>query len=97
MSTNNFKKIDEEIRNQHPKAPADIEHNVNSNIHSFTFFGNVVELFIPRIVESLLNILGGGTAHKKNITEAPTTKKNIDPTARGNAKSDEASNRGEIF
>ena len=96
MSTNNFKKIEEDIRDQHPKAPDEIERNVNSNIHTYTFFGKVVELFIPRIFDSLINMIGGQTT-KKNLNDAPTTtKKNLDPTARGNAKSDEASNRGTI-
>ncbi len=95
MSTNNFKTMDEEMRDKYPKAPSEIEHNVKSNIHTYSFFGKVVELFIPRIFDSLINMVGGGSV-KKNVSESPTTKKNIDPSSRGNAKSDEASNRGDI-
>ena len=95
MSTNNFKLMDEEMRDKHPKPPSEIEHNVNSNIHSYSFFGKVVELFIPRIFDSLINMIGGGS-NKKNVGDSQITKKNLDPSSRGNAKSDEASDRGEI-
>lgn len=96
MSTNNFKTMDEEMRDNYPKAPEEIEKNVNSNIHGLSFFGKVVELFIPRIFDSLINMVGGGSA-KKNISDPNDTKKNIDPSSRGNAKSDEASDRGDII
>ncbi len=95
MSTNNFKMMDDEMKDKYPKAPAEIEHNVESNIHSYSFFGKVVELFIPRIFDSLINMVGGGS--KKNLSNPPTIKKNIDPSSRGNAKSDEASDRGDII
>ena len=98
MSTNNFKMMEEEMEDKYPKAPSEIEHNVSSNIHTYTFFGKVVELFIPRIFDSLINMVGGNSNNtKRNISNSPTTKTNLDTSSRGNAKSDEASNRGEIF
>lgn len=96
MSTNNFKTIDEEMRDKHPKAPAEIEQNVKSNIHTYTFFGKVVELFIPRIFDSLINLVGGESS-RKNISDSSTTKKNADPSSRGNAMTDGASDRGDVI
>ena len=98
MSTNNFKKMEEEARDKYPKAPPEIEHNVNANIHTYSFFGKVVELFIPRIFDSLINMFGGSKTQNQNgPTSTVNQQQPIDPSSRGSAKSDKASDRGDLL
>lgn len=91
MDPNNFNLLEDEILKKHPEAPGQVEHNINSNIHTFSIFGKVVELFIPRIFDSLINAIGGssrsGTTDVANNPVAPNV-------PRGNAKSDDANTRG---
>lgn len=96
MSTNNFKAMEEEARKKVPEAPQHIQRNVDSNIHSLSFIGKVVELFTQRIYESLISMVGG-ESNKNRQVDSPTTKENNATSSRGNAKSDETSGRGEIF
>lgn len=59
MSTNNFKQLEEDAINQHPHAPIRVEKNLNGNIKVFDMAGQVIELYMPRLFDLLIILLGG--------------------------------------
>lgn len=61
-NNNSFKEMQDEDLDKNPQAPKLIENNLNSNMQSMHTFGNVVELYISKVVDLFVALLGG----KKN-------------------------------
>lgn len=58
-SVNNFRKLIEEEEAKNAQTAKDLRHNVSSSIGVFRFFGDIVELYIPRLFSMMVNMLGG--------------------------------------
>ena len=58
---NSFKQLQEEEERQHPPPP-EIEENIMGNMRFLKFFGEMIELFIPRMIEMFAAMLGGRTS-----------------------------------
>lgn len=80
---NNFKKLEEEQLRQTPSAPPEIESNVKGTVRVFQFMGDIVELYLPKVFDMFVTIMGG---EKKNEEEV----KNI-----GNSNADTEFSEGE--
>jgi len=60
MSTNNnFKQLEEEMLKEQPHAPLHIGRNVDGNIKVFQMVGDMIELYMPRVFEMLVSLVGG--------------------------------------
>jgi hypothetical protein len=53
---NNFRQFESEWEEF---LPADIEHNIVQQINTFSFFGKVVDLFIPNAIQTVVKMIGG--------------------------------------
>ncbi len=63
---NNFKKLIEE-EEAYLMPPPEVARKVDSQISFFDFFGKIIELFIPKILELMVVMTGGAAAQ---LTEA---------------------------
>ena len=60
MSANNsFLKLMEEEEKQYPHAPPEIEKEITGSVRVMKFMGNVVELYMPRLFDMFLSMMGG--------------------------------------
>lgn len=53
---NNFNDFESEWEG---RLPADIEDNIVQQINTFSFFGKVVDLFIPNALQTVVKMIGG--------------------------------------
>ena len=61
MRVNNFKELErEEIRNIDPSIEK-IKSNVNSNLGIFQLIGEMVEMFLPRLLNMIVSLTGGSS------------------------------------
>jgi|GEM_PF-1295008 len=58
MAMNNFKRLQEGEERLHPPPP-EIEDNLFSNLHILKLLGETVELYVPRVGELFISLLGG--------------------------------------
>lgn len=42
--------------------PSDLEHNLTRQVSSFSFFGKVVDLFVPNAFQTVVKMIGGDKA-----------------------------------
>lgn len=77
MSTkNNFQLLAQEEEEQYPQAPPETELGVMGNLRTFTFLTDVLELYLPRVFDIFIALVGGsndsaddGPKGKKNTTK----------------------------
>lgn len=69
MKGNNFKQLLEEEEQNMTPPPPEIEDKLAHNISFLDFFGKTVELYLPKIFEIFIVMLGGTV---KEIKEADT-------------------------
>lgn len=65
-ANNNFKKLMEEDEAIFIPPPI-IEEKLEKSISSLDFFGRIIELFVPRIVELMIAMLGGTLEQLKEV------------------------------
>ncbi len=53
---NSFKELAEEAEEQFPHAPAEVEQQLMGSMRVTHFVGNVVELYLPRLVDMLFSL-----------------------------------------
>ena len=58
-ANNNFKLIGKEEEEMFPHPPPDTEKGVMGNIRTFQFMSNVLELYLPKIFEVFISLIGG--------------------------------------
>lgn len=58
-SKNSFKKLMEEEEKQYPHAPPEIEKEITGNVRMIKLMGNIVELYLTRIIDMFLSMMGG--------------------------------------
>jgi hypothetical protein len=60
MSTkNNFQLLAQEEEELYPEAPPETELGVMGSIRTFTFLTNVLELYLPRVFDIFIVLVGG--------------------------------------
>jgi len=69
METNNsFKQLGEEEDNKYPHPPPETELGVMGNVRVFNFMSNVLELYLPKIFDMFVTMVGGGVDTPNNNT-----------------------------
>ncbi len=53
---NSFKQLAEEAEEQFPQAPAEVEHKLMGSVRVTQLVGNVVELYLPRMLDVLRSL-----------------------------------------
>lgn len=67
---NNFKKLQEEQNNQFPSSPPpDVEKNVKGSVRLFQFMGDIVELYLPKVFEIFISLVGGEKNEEQDALE----------------------------
>lgn len=60
MRVNNFKQMGEEDEGDYyPNLSSQVQANVESTLGIFRFFGQVVEVFLPKVVDTIIVMSGG--------------------------------------
>ena len=75
-SKNSFKKLMEEEEMQYPHAPPEIEKEITGSVRMIKLMGNVVELYLTRIVDLFLSMMGGKKIQSDTI-ESQESSENI--------------------
>ena len=88
MATNSFKKLAEEVDNQYPHAPPEVENNLMGNMRMTHFVGNVVELYLPRLFDMILALFGSSTPSVSAPEANDPLKRDSDDAPEGSSKSD---------
>ena len=60
---NNFKRLEDEENELIGIPPKDIKVKIDDSVGFFRFVGNVVDLFLPRMIGAFTNLLGGGSRY----------------------------------
>lgn len=55
---NNFQRLEEEDLTNYPQPPARIKQDINHSQNMFQLFGNVIDLFIPKLFQMITSLLG---------------------------------------
>jgi hypothetical protein len=58
-ANNNFKLIGKEEEELFPHPPPETEKGVMGNIRTFQFMSNVLELYLPKVFEVFISLVGG--------------------------------------
>ncbi len=76
MSTkNNFQLLAQEEEEQYPTPPPETEMGIMGNIRTFTFMTDVVELYLPRVFDIFIALVGGKTESGEQTTDEKNIKK----------------------
>ncbi len=67
--SNSFKQLEEEHVAMHPTAPPEIEQNVVGNMRFVQTMGNVIELYLPKVFDLLIALVGGYSKDLKGGSE----------------------------
>lgn len=76
---NNFKLLGEEEDTQFPQPPPETELGVMGNVRVFNLMSNVLELYLPKVFEMFISMVGGGT---------PEATSNKDPNGSNDSSSE---------
>jgi len=66
MRVNNFKELEREEMKDLDLSIDRIKSNVNSNLGIFQFIGEMVEMFLPRFFNMIINLAGSPTVEDEN-------------------------------
>ncbi len=59
MPANSFKELEKENSKQFDEREKRVRHNVNHSMGFFHFIGDILELFLPKLVSIFVNVTGG--------------------------------------
>lgn len=68
---NSFKKLGKEEEEKFPHPPPETEMGVMGNVRVFSFMSNILELYLPRVVDMFVSIIGG-SPEKEEEKKPPT-------------------------
>ncbi len=71
MSDNNFKKIDSDVQERNGSPSSRIENGIAHTTNFFTFAGNILEIFLPKVVEMFVAMSGGSSKKYTKNTRTP--------------------------
>ena len=88
MSTNNnFKQLGKEEEERFPHPPPETEMGVMGNVRVFQFMSNVLELYLPKVFEMFLSLIGGTLeAEGSSPPPAGNSRKDVDDSPNGEPK-----------
>ena len=67
MSTkNNFQLLAQEEEEQFPHPPPETELGIMGNIRTFNFVTDVLELYLPRVFDIFIALVGGSTSKRED-------------------------------
>ena len=73
---NNFQQLEEEqikeLVNQKPDVAPKIEMGIMGSMRTFNFGGNIVELYLSKIIDLFISLLGGSRDNSLNDQDAFT-------------------------
>jgi len=69
MATNNFKQLGKEEEERFAEAPPGTELGIMGNIRMFGFVSDVIELYLPKIFEVFITLIGGGSEPQTKTQE----------------------------
>ncbi len=69
MRTNNFKRLEEEEFNNMPEPPAEIQNNIVGQVNLFRFIGDIIELYLPKVVDLFVQMSGGDQSSARRSPE----------------------------
>lgn len=79
MSANNsFKLLAEEEEEEYPQAPPETELGIMGNVRVFGFMTNVLELYLPRVFDVFIALVGGANANEDNTAEPGNARNDSD-------------------
>lgn len=58
---NSFKQLGKEEEERYPHPPPETELGIMGNVRVFNFMSNVLELYLPRVFEMFISLVGGTT------------------------------------
>ena len=85
---NSFKKLQEEEEKDFPHPPPQVERNVIGNARNIKFMGNVVELYLSRILEVIASIFGGNFTPSRDKKEVGEPDVDMHKSPEGRSKND---------
>ncbi len=56
---NNFEKFEEDLVNKFGDPPNKVKKEIDGSVGFFRIIGNIVELFIPKMMDLFINMSGG--------------------------------------
>ena len=65
MEKNSFKMLEEEMESKFQESSAEIKANINQRKHFWTLIGEILELYIPRVFNTLI----GGVNYSSKFLE----------------------------
>ena len=65
MEKNSFKLLEEEMESKFQESSEEIKFNINQRKHFWTLIGEILELYIPRVFNTLI----GGVNYSSNLLE----------------------------
>ena len=70
MSTkNNFQLLAQEEEEQYPHPPPETEKDVMGSVRTFNFVTNVLELYLPRVFDIFIALVGGNSLSDKEVDD----------------------------
>lgn len=66
MMKNNFKKLEEDLISHYGEPPKKVKDSIDGTIGVFKVMGDVLELFIPRMLEMLTSLFSGPQVDNKD-------------------------------
>ena len=56
---NNFKKLEEDLISRHGEPPSKVKKNIDSTFGIFRIMADILDLFIPKMIQLFVNLAGG--------------------------------------
>ena len=56
---NNFKKLEEELIESYGEPPKDVKEGIDSTMGIFSVLGSVLDLFVTKLIQTLVSVFGG--------------------------------------
>lgn len=67
---NNFQRLMEEEEKNSPQPPPFVQNNVEGSLDMFRFIGKIVEVYLPKFSDLLVNLVGGSESESHQLTDA---------------------------
>ncbi|MFK8101633.1 MAG: hypothetical protein AB8G15_03880 [Saprospiraceae bacterium] len=85
--TNSFKALQEVEEVQYQQPTEDIKETLDSNFGFIKMFGQIMELYLPKVFEMIVH-LTGGTPEETSIEQQSSSFYDTDDATPGSAKTD---------
>lgn len=56
---NSFKELEEELISKHGEPPESVKENIDGTFRIFHFVGDILELFVSKLLKLIVSISGG--------------------------------------